>query len=217
VTGDSKMNENELPRKERERLEHRRLILETAMKLFAEKGFHDVSMNEIALKAEFAVGTLYKFFSSKEELYIIMLKEKALEHFNILSQNLVHDDDIITILKKHLEKGAKFIADNFSIIRVYLSEIKGMSYNLKDGFDRELCDIRKKIIGLVSKIIERGIQQKIFRQIDPYDASIALHGILDAFLFEWIENPDKYSGNIDTNLIIDLFMRGISNDETKNK
>ena len=59
----------ELPRKERERLRHRQEILAAAMRLFAEKGFHDVSMQEIAAKAEFATGTLYKFFTSKEALF----------------------------------------------------------------------------------------------------------------------------------------------------
>ncbi|MCD4805118.1 MAG: TetR/AcrR family transcriptional regulator [Desulfobacterales bacterium] len=56
-------------RKEREYLRHRQEILKVALKLFSEKGFHNVSMHEIATASEFAVGTLYKFFSNKEDLY----------------------------------------------------------------------------------------------------------------------------------------------------
>ena len=36
---------------------------------FRRKGYHNVSMHEIAKEAEFAIGTLYKFFRNKEDLY----------------------------------------------------------------------------------------------------------------------------------------------------
>jgi len=51
-----------LSRKEREKLWRRGQILETALDLFSENEYHNVSMREIARKAEFATGTLYKFF-----------------------------------------------------------------------------------------------------------------------------------------------------------
>jgi len=57
-----------LPRKEREFLRHRQEILESALELFSEKGFHNVTMLQIAGESEFAVGTLYKFFANKEDL-----------------------------------------------------------------------------------------------------------------------------------------------------
>ncbi|HAO20045.1 MAG TPA: TetR/AcrR family transcriptional regulator, partial [Desulfobacteraceae bacterium] len=52
------MQEEELPRREREKLRQRREMLDAALKLFSEKGFHNVSMHEIARNAEFAIGTL---------------------------------------------------------------------------------------------------------------------------------------------------------------
>ncbi len=59
-----------------------------ALKLFSEKGFHNVSMHEIAEKSEFAVGTLYKFFSNKEELYKALILEKA-EKFHFITLNIL--------------------------------------------------------------------------------------------------------------------------------
>ena len=60
-----------LPRRERLNLQQRDEILKTALKLFSEKSYPNVSMHEIAREAEFGMGTLYKFFSSKEDLYKI--------------------------------------------------------------------------------------------------------------------------------------------------
>jgi TetR/AcrR family transcriptional regulator len=215
MTEDSKMDEKELSRKEREKIEHRKLILEAAMKLFAQKGFHDVSMSEIASKAEFSVGALYTFFRSKEELYTVMLEQKAIEHFSTASIDLTTDEDVVTILTKYTEKIFKFAADNISTIRVYFSEIKGMSYALKDRLDPGIVKIHEQLIEMVSHVIEKGIQQKIFRKMDSHDAAIALHGIFDAFFSDWIRNPDRYPQHLDTKLIIDLFLRGMINNETK--
>ena len=71
------MNEENLPRREREKLRQRQEMLAAALDLFSEKGYHNVSMHEVAEKAEFAIGTLYKFFRNKEDLYKALIMEKA--------------------------------------------------------------------------------------------------------------------------------------------
>src|SRR5660397_90232 len=61
--GGRAMEGRELPRREREKLAQRQEMLAAALDLFSKKGYRNVSMHEIAEKAEFAVGTLYKFLS----------------------------------------------------------------------------------------------------------------------------------------------------------
>ena len=56
-------------RKEREFNTRRAEILEQAEKIFAAKGFHDVTMAEIAGASGFSIGALYQFFKGKEHLY----------------------------------------------------------------------------------------------------------------------------------------------------
>jgi AcrR family transcriptional regulator len=56
------MQEKKLSRREREKLRQRQEMLDAAVKLFSKDGYHNVSMLKIAQEAEFAIGTLYKFF-----------------------------------------------------------------------------------------------------------------------------------------------------------
>ncbi len=56
------MGEKNLSRREKEKLRQRRQMLDAALELFSEKGYHSVSMHQIAERSEFAIGTLYKFF-----------------------------------------------------------------------------------------------------------------------------------------------------------
>lgn len=67
-------------RRERERQARRQLILDAAKAVFAERGFLNATVEEIAAHSELAVGTLYRYFQSKEELYVSLLFE-AMEIF----------------------------------------------------------------------------------------------------------------------------------------
>lgn len=57
-----------LTRKERERANRRREIIDAAQDLFTSKGFENTTMEEIAEKAEFGKPTLYAYFKSKDEI-----------------------------------------------------------------------------------------------------------------------------------------------------
>ena len=71
------MPEKPLSRREKEKLRQRQEMLAAGLTLFSEKGYHNVSMLEIAEKSEFATGTLYKFFKNKEDLYKTLMVEQA--------------------------------------------------------------------------------------------------------------------------------------------
>jgi len=57
-------------RKQRETELRKQIILEAAEKLFLTNGYEDTTMDDIATEAEFSKGTLYNYFTSKEELYL---------------------------------------------------------------------------------------------------------------------------------------------------
>lgn len=58
-----------LSKRERGQHEHENLIIETAIELFCEYGYENITMDMIAQKAEFTKRTVYRYFSSKEDLF----------------------------------------------------------------------------------------------------------------------------------------------------
>lgn len=58
-----------LSKREREQLERENIIIETATELFSEHGFENVTMDTVANKADFTKRTIYRYFSSKEDLF----------------------------------------------------------------------------------------------------------------------------------------------------
>ncbi len=63
-------------RREREKERRRQTILDAAGRVFAARGFHGASMNEIAREAELAPGTLYLYFKDKGLLYAALFMSK---------------------------------------------------------------------------------------------------------------------------------------------
>src|SRR4030042_6991472 len=91
--GGRTMDDQKPPRREREKLRQRQEMLAAGLDLFSQKGYHNVSMHEIAEKAEFAIGTLYKFFQNKEELYKALVLEQCDKFEDALIQALKPPDD----------------------------------------------------------------------------------------------------------------------------
>ena len=73
---DLSRNEESLSRRERERLRRRRAMLRAAQAVFAEKGYAQATLGEIAERAEFGKGTLYNYFEGgKEDLLFAVFDE----------------------------------------------------------------------------------------------------------------------------------------------
>lgn len=156
-----------LTRREREKLRQRQEMLSAAFDLFSEKGYHNVSMHEIAGRAEFAIGTLYKFFQNKEDLYKALVLEKCDEFEDALLQAIEEADDEVEKLRNYVRTKGERFRSTLPFVRIFLAESKGASFNIKAGLDESL---RKRIYGFLEKIaaiFESGIQNKRFNPIAP--------------------------------------------------
>jgi TetR/AcrR family transcriptional regulator len=203
------MQEVKLSRREREKLRHRRQMLAAALELFSEKGFHNVSMHEIAKRAEFAIGTLYKFFKNKEDLYKALMMEKAEEHHRVLMGVLSEENDVLTVIEDYIVAKARLFADNLATLRLYFAETRGASFNIKAGLDQDIRKLYDKFIMRLASVLETGVRRKVFREMDPYHMAVALEGLTNAFLFCCLEDPEQHPYGTNVPVIRDMFLNGV--------
>ena len=78
------VKEEKIKRKERKR----ERMLEVAAELFSKKNYHEVMMDDVARLTDVAKGTVYNYFSSKEELYFTIMSSK-LENLNTSLKNKI--------------------------------------------------------------------------------------------------------------------------------
>jgi TetR/AcrR family fatty acid metabolism transcriptional regulator len=89
MTQSDVQNETANPRlslKERQRQERVELILKEAQVVLAEKGYHEMSMDEIAARVGIAKGTIYLHFPSKEDLVIALVKQTLTNYVEAVEQ-----------------------------------------------------------------------------------------------------------------------------------
>ena len=201
------MKNDKPSRKELEYLRHRQEILQVALKLFSGKGFHNVSMHEIAKKSEFAVGTLYKFFSNKEELYKTLILEKSEEFHSVLKRALEKPGSEMEKIKAWVKAKVNVFMDNLDYVRLYLAETRGASFNIRAGLDTEIIRQYDETVEKVKDVFEKGIKKELFRKYDPYLLAVALDGISNTFLFEHLAHPDRLL--FDADLIVSIFFQQV--------
>jgi len=204
------MQEENLSRRERDKLRQRREILAAALKLFSEKGFHNVSMHEIAGNAEYAVGTLYKFFKNKKDLYQALIIENSDRFHESISKAVEDADDEIEKLRSFVKAHNTVFRDNIDVIRLYFAETREANFNIKAGFDKEIRERYEKFMHTLAAIFESGMQKKVFQKIaEPYHLAVALDSLCNAFLVLWMESPEQYPYPEDPDSILNILFKGL--------
>lgn len=204
------MRTGNLSRREREKLRQRQDMLEAALLLFSEKGYHNVSMQEIAEKAEFAVGTLYKFFKNKTDLYKALIVEKIDEFEEAFDAAVNASADEVEKLRNYVRAKSEGFRGNLPFVRLFIAENRGMGFSIKAGLDKDLRSRYYDLLKKLASIFETGIKNKRFKPIvPPFEMAVALDSVVNAFLLLWLEAPDTHPFPEDPDNILNIFFKGL--------
>jgi AcrR family transcriptional regulator len=200
------MVKTKLSRKERGNTRHKNEILSAALKLFSDKGFHNVSMQEIADESEFAVGTLYKYFESKEALFEELIDDtgqQVLTKFVEILEGSGKEDEK---LSKFFRYQPEFQQQHGEVIKLYVYELglKGAaitSINKKNS-------VRDILVSKLTQLIKDGIQKDLFRTVDPVITAKAIVSSGETLTFETAGTDKANIVNMFRNLE-HLFLEGL--------
>jgi len=164
-------------RKERERLARQQLILDAAIQVFAQKGFHQATMDDVAQEAELGKGTLYYYFKSKEEILQKLLKDNTRNFFDQIIQAVASEKDFIKMVRKVLLFYASYFTEHKMFFNIYFpfesGQIQFKSPELAD-FRQTYLEFRRP---LEEKLFQKMREEKI-HTIEPKNFWRILGGIL---------------------------------------
>jgi AcrR family transcriptional regulator len=192
-------------RKEREREARKQDVLEVALALFAERGFHNVSMQEIADVAEFSVGTLYNLFENKDGLFEELLETTKKRIHADLFEILDAPVDPVVCIRRFILSIPDILEAYAPFVKVHVSELgkKGSkAANLENDFNA-LMNAR------MAEIIAAGISQGQFRAVDPLIAAQTLGAVSETLAFEMAGHFDKEEAIDKSKKVEQLFLEGL--------
>jgi len=135
-------------------------ILDAATLLFSKHAYHEVLLEDIAAAAKVGKGTVYMYFTSKENLYLTLVREGFVEMVG-LARASAEDRS-----KGAWTRLAAVIAGLVQFGTRYPNLYRVMRGGLLTADDRHLQQTRADLTGLVESILRDGIQQGELR--DPY-------------------------------------------------
>jgi TetR/AcrR family transcriptional regulator len=187
------------------------------MRLFSVKGFHNVSMQEIASETEFAIGTLYKFFASKEVLYREIMDQSCGRIMEIIDPILDSDADERQKVANMIRASIDIFRKNAPAIRLFLQANQQQALVCSSTPPSENAGkFHQTMLANLEKVIASGVRKGIFRDMDPQVGAFALDATLRALVFSAAQDPHE---DLLERRIVDferLLFNGILNSQKNN-
>ena len=158
-------------------LQKKKYILDTARKVFVEKGFKSVTMKDIVEACEISRGGLYLYFDSTEQILMEVLQMEAAETDDVFTERIEQGDtaaDILTLFLKEQKRELLQKKDNLTVAVYEYFFAHGP--NDKNNMLRRQFDAGVKVI---EKLIEAGIASGEFYCEDPKGAAANIMYVLE--------------------------------------
>jgi TetR/AcrR family fatty acid metabolism transcriptional regulator len=161
----------------------RRMILDAAVRVFANQGFHACRVSDIADEAGVAYGLVYHYFASKDEI----LDTLFLERWDVMLQMIRHVDAEALPVRAKLHAIASFIVDSYShdpdVMKVIIVEVTRAANSFGQT---HLAQIREAY-NLIAQIVTAAQVEGTFKtEIDAEFAALAFYGAIEQMLTGWI-------------------------------
>lgn len=160
-------------RKERERLEKQKKILDAARDLFMKEGYENVSIRKIADKIEYSPGTIYLYYKSKGEIFFVL----CFMAFDKFYNEQLKADDISDPIEKLRESGRIYL--RFAMENPEYYELMFlMKAPLEDYYEDVKSDTGSKSFDYLRDTIQQCIDAGYFKGYDLMTATISTWAIV---------------------------------------
>ncbi|MCA0969875.1 TetR family transcriptional regulator [Halobacillus litoralis] len=165
-------------------------IIDAAVIVIAENGYHSSQVSKIAKQAGVADGTIYLYFKNKEDILVSLFQEKMgqfiekIEHETTSRQTA--EEKLLTLVETHFEQ---LSADHHLAIVTQL-ELRQSNKELRQKINLVL----KPYLNVIDAIIEEGVEEELFRpNLDRRLVRQMIFGTLDETVTNWVMKEQRYN------------------------
>lgn len=171
------------------KLSTRDRILNAALDLFSEKGFHLTTVDEIADRAGVGKGTFYRYFSNKETLFneLVRLRLKDLEK---RAQSVLDgQDDVLTMITKYLHIYFEFFDSNQHLYRLIVQEQLDVGDQVRDLYVQKVM----RRVPMLKRKIREAAQQGVLKDVNFQTVFYGVMGFIHGVIQKWLAQECSYS------------------------
>jgi AcrR family transcriptional regulator len=142
---------------------YRDLVFESAEHVFAEKGYDDATMQDIAAEAGVSLKTVYAAFPGKSELYAQIQSVRGLEFVDGVTLAMSTLDDPLESLAKGVRAYVDFLAAHENFLRIHLRD--RVSWGLGPRTEPE-AELWARGVAAFARVVRHGIERGVFHEGD---------------------------------------------------
>lgn len=181
-------------------------ILDSAIQVMSETGYHHAQISRIAKLAGVADGTVYLYFKNKEDILISILRQaigRIVTQFEVQLQGQV---DAAEKLRTVIQLYFKQLGARRELAMVTQVHLRQVDANIR----RQIGDIMKPFYNSIDSIIHTGIQQALFREnINRRIARRMIFGTMDETVTAWVLTGGKYDLLQQSADVVDVLLHGL--------
>lgn len=180
-------------------------IIEAALQVIAENGYHASQVSKIAKKADVADGTIYLYFKNKEDILISVFKErmgsfiKQIEYK--IKQEPTADKQLLALIESHFTQ----LSENKHLAIVTQLELRQSKPKLRE----EINNVLRAYLDIIDLVIQNGIDENFFRKdVDIRLMRQMIFGTMDETVTSWVMKAHRYNLADQAPIVHDLITRG---------
>jgi TetR/AcrR family transcriptional regulator, fatty acid metabolism regulator protein len=182
------------------------VILEAAVKTFAQTGYHRTRVADIAREAGVADGTVYIYFKNKEDILISLFQDMMQRFVEDLNSELDFCQDANEKLARIISYHLTTLANRPNQARVTQIELRQIDKAINQGISKPL----KIYFQLIEEVVTEGKEQGLYKQnIDPKIARKVVFGAIDEVVTCWVMSAKPYDLAALSKQVFNLLAEGL--------
>ena len=183
----------------------RDLILRAAIDVFADRGFFNAQVADVARAAGVAAGTVYLYFRGKDDLLVSIFERTMRDALGRVRASVAGTTDPAERLRRFARLHLGGLGRDRNLAIVFQVELR-QSTKFMERFSSTLL---RDYLSMIREAIEHGQRTGQFRNdVKATVAAKMFFGVLDEMATNWILSRRRYSLEADTDAVVDLFLNG---------
>src|SRR5205823_10554555 len=180
-------------------------ILRAAIDIFADRGYFNAQVADVARAAGVAAGTVYLYFKSKDDLLVSIFERSMRDGLALGRAAVAGLDDPSERLRRLARAHLARLGNDRNLAIVFQVELR-QSTKFMERFSATLL---RDYLGLIREAIADGQREGLFRaDVKATAMAKMLFGALDEMATNWILSRRRYSLEADADTVVDLFING---------
>ena len=181
------------------------------MEIFATRGFHSTTMVQISKESQYPLGTIYKYFSGKQEIYHDLVVGRVHDLGHVLFS--IKQDGGLSACDKLwacMKAQARFYRANQEVVKIYISERSNIDAVAMPKLNERVNRLHEKMVCLFRDIMAQGIESNEIKAYPERDMAELFSDIVHSAAWSSLfREEDDNQLNQRLSMIFEMFTQGV--------